>query len=121
MVHAGRGHLSVQRGLSSSRPRCSLPPGPPPAVGSKGLYTACLVEGKTVGLKDGYRPMATSEEWQPPPGLVADTDELERQFWRQLTRQSAPTYAADNMGSLFDKDLKASLYWGAHAGAVREF
>ncbi|KAK9828707.1 hypothetical protein WJX72_001637 [[Myrmecia] bisecta] len=73
------------------------------ATGTRGLYRTLLVEAKPMSLLKDFKPLATHKHNLPPEN--ADTEAVERAFWRSVTI-SPPLYGADVPGSMFDEDLK---------------
>jgi jumonji domain-containing protein 2 len=77
------------------------------ATGRAGLYRTLLVESKAMPLGD-FRDMAREAINAAPKaeeGKEPNPDELERQFWRNVTL-NPPLYGADVPGSLFDPETK---------------
>lgn len=72
------------------------------ATGRQGLYRTLMVEGRRMAL-DEFRDMAREPLNVAPRN--AEPEELERQFWRNVTL-NPPLYGADIPGSLFEPQCK---------------
>ncbi|KAF6031176.1 KDM4B [Bugula neritina] len=71
--------------------------------GKQGLYTQYNVQKKPITVKK-FEEMANKRPYKPPNS--SDYDELERQYWKNITYNN-PIYGADVSGSITDESQES--------------
>jgi jumonji domain-containing protein 2 len=76
--------------------------------GSLGIWKATQVEGRTMNLVDGFRPVALRDVYKPGRNADASLEAQEKNYWQTVSLKEQ-LYGADVPGSLFDPELKVGF------------